>query len=126
MRPRLASGSERPGHRRAEPSRAEPSERALPSRAEAGRAAQSNPAQPTPEQRSRGRSAGFEAQTRQPQSSSWRSLERSWAGQLSLLEGGAERERRAAAAGVVMNAGFPREQRFSFGHRKWCLQRRRA
>uniref|UniRef100_A0A2I3BR05 Predicted gene, 55960 n=3 Tax=Muroidea TaxID=337687 RepID=A0A2I3BR05_MOUSE len=24
-----------------------------------------------------------------------------------------------------MNAGFQREQRFSFGHRKWCLQRRR-
>ncbi|CAH6790798.1 AL607142.1 [Phodopus roborovskii] len=23
-----------------------------------------------------------------------------------------------------MNAGFQREQRFSFGHRKWCLQRR--
>ncbi|CAM9347355.1 unnamed protein product [Rangifer tarandus platyrhynchus] len=21
-----------------------------------------------------------------------------------------------------MNAGFQREQRFSFGHRKWCLQ----
>uniref|UniRef100_A0A8D2BCH6 Uncharacterized protein n=1 Tax=Sciurus vulgaris TaxID=55149 RepID=A0A8D2BCH6_SCIVU len=25
-----------------------------------------------------------------------------------------------------MNAGFQREQRFSFGHRKWCLQHRRA
>ncbi|NP_001401929.1 uncharacterized LOC128125817 [Homo sapiens] len=24
-----------------------------------------------------------------------------------------------------MNAGFQREQRFSFGHRKWCLQHRR-
>nr|KAF6442993.1 hypothetical protein HJG59_000153 [Molossus molossus] len=23
-----------------------------------------------------------------------------------------------------MNAGFQREQRFSFGHRKWCLQHR--
>uniref|UniRef100_A0A8C8YBH9 Uncharacterized protein n=2 Tax=Carnivora TaxID=33554 RepID=A0A8C8YBH9_PANLE len=25
-----------------------------------------------------------------------------------------------------MNAGFQREQCFSFGHRKWCLQHRRA
>uniref|UniRef100_A0A8C0XA69 Uncharacterized protein n=4 Tax=Rodentia TaxID=9989 RepID=A0A8C0XA69_CASCN len=25
-----------------------------------------------------------------------------------------------------MNAGFQREQRFSFGHRKWCLQHRRV
>uniref|UniRef100_A0AAA9TYS4 Uncharacterized protein n=6 Tax=Laurasiatheria TaxID=314145 RepID=A0AAA9TYS4_BOVIN len=24
-----------------------------------------------------------------------------------------------------MNAGFQREQRFSFGHRKWCLQHSR-
>uniref|UniRef100_A0A8C9DWD0 Uncharacterized protein n=1 Tax=Phocoena sinus TaxID=42100 RepID=A0A8C9DWD0_PHOSS len=24
-----------------------------------------------------------------------------------------------------MNAGFHREQRFSFGHRKWCLQHSR-
>uniref|UniRef100_A0A8C3WKH7 Uncharacterized protein n=1 Tax=Catagonus wagneri TaxID=51154 RepID=A0A8C3WKH7_9CETA len=24
-----------------------------------------------------------------------------------------------------MNTGFQREQRFSFGHRKWCLQHSR-